>query len=376
MAILCLVFGLAWNWLDGFFPGWGAPMALGLVFLIMRKRLRPFADALRRWWLDKREGWMTRRGWVMVSGGATAAVALLVFPRFAVTVRSPVVLEPERRVYLSARAEGFVADVLRREGERVRRGERLAVLRNEELALLVQATGNRATLAESRARASRAEGRAAEALKAEREARELKERMEELRSQMSSLELRAPGDGVVLTPRVEDLLGTYRKAGEPVLELGLTRRMRATVRVSEWDIRWVRPGQSVSLHLDAFPFRPFSGKVHAVAPAASGRPVGVADGGTAEQGMASRRAAGEGRRGEWGADKGIVGEGLAGEGAPGEDSEELRPHRTFEAHVLLENPDGLLRPGMAGTAKIYSHPRSIAERALRVSADWVRSVVW
>src|SRR5262249_45705172 len=64
-------------------------------------------------------------------------------------------------------------------------------------------------LADSIARARRSEGRAAEALEAESRSEEISRRVEEDHRRAASLEVTAPEEGILLTPGIEDLVGTY-----------------------------------------------------------------------------------------------------------------------------------------------------------------------
>ena len=336
VSMLGIIFGLAWNWIDSFFPGWGLLLALGLVLLMLRKVLLKIAGFLRKLWNENREARMRGRGLVMLSGGTAATLALLLFPRFPVIVRCDVVLEPEHVVFLATRADGIVEKILAGEGDRVRRGEELAVLRNEDLKLHLENAEREKAMADSLARARRSEGRAAEAVEAERRWEELSDRMEDLRRQAESLEVISPVEGVLLTPGVEDRVGMYRNAGEPVLEVGVVGRMRVLIRVSEWDVRWISTGQEVRVHLDAFPFRCFRGRVQSVSPAGFDAPGGVAE----------------------------------------KTLEVTTSHRSFEVRAILSNPEGLLLPGMVGKARVYTKSSSVAERILQASLDMARSAVW
>ncbi len=48
----------------------------------------------------------------------------------------------------------------------------------------------------------------------------------------------------------------------------------------------------------------------------------------------------------------------------------------FIAVTVFDNPDGSLRPGMVGYAKIYGRRASYAARAWRIVKRWVQSVAW
>ena len=42
---------------------------------------------------------------------------------------------------------------------------------------------------------------------------------------------------------------------------------------------------------------------------------------------------------------------------------------SYQARVFLDDPDGLLRPGLRGTAKILTEPQSLGRRAWRLISE-------
>ena len=59
--------------------------------------------------------------------------------------------------------------------------------------------------------------------------------------------------------------------------------------------------------------------------------------------------------------------------------ESLRPPEMpgrIVARAVFENPDGTLKPGMSGLAKIRGPRISLAAEAWRVLYRWLRSVLW
>ena len=71
--------------------------------------------------------------------------------------------------------------------------------------------------------------------------------------------LRAPVRGIVLTPRVEERVGSSLEEGDQLLTLGRTDSLELEFGVAQRDIGRVRPGQEVRLRVDAVPQRTFVG---------------------------------------------------------------------------------------------------------------------
>ena len=81
--------------------------------------------------------------------------------------------------------------------------------------------------------------------------------------------LRSPVDGVVVTPRIEQSAGHFVEAGDLVALVAATGTVRAEIEVPQESIREVRPGSRVRLTAWAAPEERFTGRVAAIAPAAS-----------------------------------------------------------------------------------------------------------
>lgn len=114
--------------------------------------------------------------------------------------------------------------------------------------------------------------------------------------QLANTTIRAPMDGVVVQRRVEP--GAWTGPGVPLLVLADLDQVKVALEVSEREIARVRPGQPVSVTVDALPGRVFRGRV------------------VRRSELASPRT------------------------------------RTFTVEVGLPNPDSALRPGMFGRGAI------------------------
>jgi hypothetical protein len=54
----------------------------------------------------------------------------------------------------------------------------------------------------------------------------------------------------------------------------------------------------------------------------------------------------------------------------------MRPPTFYAIDLLVKNEEGRLKPGMVGTARIYSRRRSIAGFAYRTAADFAGRKLW
>ncbi len=77
--------------------------------------------------------------------------------------------------------------------------------------------------------------------------------------------VRAPADGMVLTPRLEERIGTSLAEGDELLTIGRVDTLELEFGVDQRDILRVRPGQEIRLRVDALPSRTFEGRVSSIA---------------------------------------------------------------------------------------------------------------
>lgn len=169
-------------------------------------------------------------------------------------VKRGVVLEQADVEPIAARAPGFVREVFVRDGERVRAGQALARLENNELAgdvddLEFQAAGyevqRRAALADP-VDAVRSSAAVFARLKAETDLQ-----LAHKRWQLGECTLRAPRDGVVRGGELQNLVGQFVARGRTFCELGAADTYRAVISLDESQARRVVLGQPVSVRLGA-----------------------------------------------------------------------------------------------------------------------------
>jgi RND family efflux transporter MFP subunit len=178
-------------------------------------------------------------------------------------------VEPEAPVEVSSRVTAPVMTVLADEGQRVTRGQALAVLDAEDQhEVIAQLIANRVNAeqderrvlalfqrgwitneARDKAVASANSARAMEAAG---------------RARLGQFTIRAGISGVILRRDIEP--GDLASPSKTLFEMGDPRRLRVTATVDERDIVLVRPGQSVLMSTEAFPGRPLGGIVSEITP--------------------------------------------------------------------------------------------------------------
>ncbi len=341
------------------FPEMGVLLGFVGAYLILRKRITKFMKFSRFIYLDKRE-WLTQkasvRRWAYVTG---ALLLVLLFFPFYHKVSGPVVLEPGRQLPLRAETEGFVTEVAENHGTLAPAGTLVVRLRNDQLVARRQ---------EAQAEVQRRSGEAASALAAGDmagyqtalgERQQAESHLAELRRQESKLQVRAPFDGMILTPRLQDLMGKHVAPGDLLCDFGDLRTMRARIEVSEFDFAELRENQPVRVQVNSFPGRSYKGQVAARSQAApdaydaNGRPTGLVR--TVRASAVERAPA---------------------PAAPGKAKREGAPFSHFEILVEIANPEGKLLPGMSGMAKIRPDRHSFAMRIYRSVRDLVRGKLW
>jgi RND family efflux transporter MFP subunit len=245
-------------------------------------------------------GAVAQSRWVEYGQRAALVAAVLILVPWPVRVGTNATVVPADGRIVSAVTSGIVQHVYVHEGDAVSRDQVLAQIDDGESRVkldrartdFAQAQHDLAE-AEFRRDLTAASGARLRAAAAQAELQLGQERV-------AGSQLRAPIDGIVVTPKIENKTGTMLQAGDPFCELVETRHMAVDMNVPETDLTLVQPGKTISLKLNAFPTTTFDGTVNRI-----------------------------GAR------------SLAFEG-----------DEYFVVRAIFENPGGLARDGMAGRARI------------------------
>jgi len=333
-TLLYVVVTFSYNVFRKYSPEWAFVPAGLLALLIFKSRIRALVRFMKTLYLDKKE---RARRWLLTPRAAVvgALAALFLFtPIWPETRTGRFNLEPMRQAAVHATVPGEVVSVFPTEAQFVAAGAPLVRLRNLDLegrAALVASELQVASL-----RAAEARLHYADYSRAEQQRESLRRQSAELALQLSALQPTSPISGIVLTPRLPDLAGSYVEAGALLLEVADVSVLRARIYLPEFDLRDVRAGDRVSLKMDSS-FERLHSRVLEVAPSASGMEPGL--------------AAVEGYKGLTGMD-------------------------FYGVTALVPNADGQLRAGTSGTAKILITHRTLAGLAGKQIRDFVDRKIW
>lgn len=161
--------------------------------------------------------------------------------------------------------------------------------------------------------------------------------------------LTSPIDGRVVTPRVEELAGTYLKPGQRDLAVQIEDAsvISAEVEVPEEDAAAVRVGAQVKVVPWAYHNRTFLGKVVSIAP------------------VASTNAADKTTANVYGQTQGTAQVSMSNS-----------TYKVVRVLTEIPNDDGLLKTDMTGYAKIATEDRPVWDVLFRPLIRWVKVQVW
>ena len=333
-TVLYVLARFAGNFVRNFSPEWGFIPEIGVALVIFRSRIRLLVNFMKFVYLDKKERIVARLKSANPLVWAAVALAVLLVPIRHESVVGKFVLEPEQVATVRAMVPGTITEVRVREGERVGKGETLAKLENLRLESDYQEARQRLTMATDRATSASLHYADYGAALQERD--HLRKEAEDLAEKRTALAIATPISGVVLSPKIQDELGTTMSAGEEVAKIGDLSGLRARIYVSEWDMSKVKPGARAKIQVDGF--------------------VKVWD-------------AKAGQVGAWATE---LNRGLNEAGDPNG----LTPMHYYVVDVLVANYDDKLRPGMMGIARVYGKRQSLGGMAWQEIRNFWGRKLW
>jgi putative peptide zinc metalloprotease protein len=317
---------------------WGSLATLGVVYFFTRKGIRQVWPATLAWLRQKREDYMAWKMTRAQQAGALGVALLLLLPPVASNVSTGLVLEPGKTAHIHAEVPGQVANVYVRQSQTVQAGQVIAALRNPEIEAEAAVLRQQLALANSDLRNGQDRSDFDKAAGAVRDRKRLQEEFEVAENRVAALQIRSPIDGVVSTTDVDQKAGTFLDAGEELAQIVDRSTMKARILVRDWELEEVHPGAAAKVKVVPFPYRTYSGKVDQILPAAAAdRPV-----------------------------------------TETQDLQRLGQRLTnyFAVDMEFANPDGSLREGMTGTAKISAKRSPVAWQVGRATWRWMRAQVW
>ena len=211
-------------------------------------------------------------------------------------------VQPVERRFVAAPYEGVLAQSLVRGGDQVAAQQVVARLDGRLLRGELAGVQAEFDVAKKRRDLALATGDVAQSQIAKSEMQRHQAKVTILKQRLENLEVRSPIDGIVVAGDLEKAVGVPLELGQTLFEIAPLETMVAEIGVPESEGQYVKPGMSVQLKFDSFPFKTFSAEIQRVHPRA----------------------------------------------------EDVDGDSVFIADVVLENSAGRLRPGMSGSAKISS----------------------
>jgi multidrug resistance efflux pump len=227
-----------------------------------------------------------------------------------------------------------VTDLFVEEGQRVSSGEPLAVLRN--LPLQSEYEQARARLSMATERANAASLHYAEYGTALKNREQLASQALQLLNRNAELQLASPISGLVLTPRLRDLIGSYLTEGSPLLQVADVSELRARIYVSEFDLSKIQKSAQAKLHVQGVP-KKWHAQIVSIAP------------GPTEM------------------DPKLLGNvELKG----------MNPPHFYLVDLVVQDPGFTLKPGMIGVARVYGERRSLLGLGREMISDFWGRKLW
>jgi RND family efflux transporter MFP subunit len=196
---------------------------------------------------------MPRAQWIKWAWRAAMAAALLVVIPMPMRIGTNASVVPGERRMVTAEAGGIAEHVLIHEGSVVQAGELLAVLDSSADQLkLAQARTSLAIAQRALADAEfQRDPAAAGQARIQMQLYQAETQLEQKR--VDEARLNAPISGVVVTPRVDQKVGTMIAPGETFCELVDEAHMAVTMNVHETDLPLLRAGAPVHIKLNSLP---------------------------------------------------------------------------------------------------------------------------
>jgi len=331
--LLSFLMVFSYHILHAYSPAWAFAPALLAGYWVFRERIHSLGRFSKLLYLDKKErvwGWLTP---LRMIGLGAIALALLLVPIWPDFQDGPVIIEPARQALVHAAVRGKVTSVFVEEGQRVVAGQPVVTLEN--LDLESELARIRADLRVASGRASQNQIHYHDVGAAEQERLRLRQADRNVTEEVTRLRLVSPIDGVVATPRLLDLNGTYFDEGSLVVEIIDDSALRARIYIPEYAMHDIHVGAPVRLRV-ASRLLPVSGVLHSIS----------ADWVPLDPSLGEK-------------------EQLSG----------INPPRFYAAEAWLDQSVGV-RPGMTGIAKIQVGRRSLASFGLRFVRDLVARRIW
>lgn len=295
----------------------------------------------------KREDWKPGgrlRRLSIIFGTIFGAFAILCVLPWNLKINRSGAVELANPDQVRAEVAAFVSEVRVKEGDVVKAGQVVAVLTSRDTELQHLMNKNRYETALKNMDLALGREKPAELEQYKSQAEEYRVKLEQSQKDLGKLELKARWGGTVLTKDLDRQKGHLLKVGDLFCEIGSLDPMQIKMALNEKQVRYVEPGQPVEFRTDAYPAITIHGKIAEVHPVPLSKDLPLA--------LSATRS----------------GDVPVGHDARGN---EVPLEHTFVARIDVENPNGLLRPGMTSHGSIHTGRRPFGKLVLQSLLDLI-----
>ncbi len=248
-------------------------------------------------------GLITPNSWSKTAKLAALVFSIAMLIPLPYRVQCDCRVQPTSRRFVAAPYSGILEKSLVETGQIVTEGQIIA--RMDGRALRIELAGLTAEYEgiKRKSASSLAVGEIAQSQIAKADMRRLAAKIKLTNNRMRDLEVRSPIAGIIVSGDLEKAQGAPLETGQTLFEVAPLEKMVAEIGVAESEIQYINQEDAVTLKLNAFPFQSWTGKIERIHPG----------------------------------------------------TEVIDDQTVFVTEVELDNAQGLLRPGMEGSAKISTH---------------------
>ncbi|MCI0413594.1 GAF domain-containing protein [bacterium] len=256
--------------------------------------------------------------------GAALFLLLLIIVPWKMKVGGDVTVLPERRTPAVTEVEGIVQKVFPREGARVKKGTVVAQIKDDDYRLALNDYKMQREVLLKEISRSQSLGDSGTVRLKELALDQVNHEITYFENELKNTQIVAPVDGIIITPKIEEKVGSFLAKGQEFCELANMQAPRGEILVDEGEVGYLQMGQKTRLKMNSYPTMSFSGAVS------------------------------------------LLGTQLI----------DKNPDRYYRLEARMEDPDALLRSGMAGKAKIEVGWRPIGYVFLRKPFRFLWKKLW
>jgi putative peptide zinc metalloprotease protein len=301
---------------------------------VFKSRIRLLVNFMKLVYLDKKDRVRVWLGSHQAFLTGSAVIVLLLLPVWHQSTSGSFVLEPAHRAVVRSVVPGLVEGVFVKEGTAVEAGQTLARLRNLPLQSdVAQARAQYVVAADRMTLAAMHYENYGTALQ---ERQRLAAQSEQLKLKAANLEITSPISGVVLSPHLQDRVGSYLTEGTELLEVADLATLHGRIYISEYDMYKVREGAPAKLQVEGVP-EIWQSRAASITPVSQASDPTLID--------------------------------------PSK-FKGLHPPQFYLVELPVSNSDGRLKPGMTGVARVYGKRTSLAGLGLEALRIVLGRKIW